>query len=128
MAYAGKWKYHKQENMEKFLLGLGMPAEKAKDMATVDSLVECGKAGDSLFISATVRGETTKQTFKYGEPFKLNVPFLGINEVVTATEEDNKLIIKGTVTETREIQGDMMIITLVKPGIDVVGKRYLKRA
>ncbi|XP_077989330.1 fatty acid-binding protein, intestinal-like [Glandiceps talaboti] len=127
MAYAGTWKFSKQENMDKFLASTGMPADKAKETASTDSTIVCGKDGDMYFIKETIKGKVYESKFKMGVPFKLDVAFLGLNETVTATEEGDKLIVKGSLTETREIQGNTLIITLTKDGIAGNGKRYYNK-
>ncbi|XP_077989336.1 fatty acid-binding protein, intestinal-like [Glandiceps talaboti] len=127
MAYIGTWKYEREENLEQFLLAVGIPADKAKTAATLNSILQCSKAGDTLTIKVSVKGETKEVSFKMGVPFEMDMPHLGVKETVTATEEGGKLVIRGTATESREVTGDTMIVTVTKPGVDIVGKRYLKR-
>ncbi|XP_070543740.1 fatty acid-binding protein 1, liver-like [Ptychodera flava] len=131
MSYEGKWKFEKSENMEKFLLAIGIAADKAKGVDAVESVVENCKMGDTFCIKTTVGSKVKEQKFKMGEPFELELPMIGVKDTVVASASANTLTIKSTtdmaVTETREVKGDTMIVTVSKPGVDVVAKRYLKR-
>ncbi|XP_070543733.1 fatty acid-binding protein, liver-like [Ptychodera flava] len=131
MAFLGSWRFDRSENLTPFMLAVGAPPEVAKAAGTMISFLEYTKDGDSYKVKMeTPRGDM-EYTFRLGIPFDVEVMGSGKKFNVTASVEGNKLVMTGTgpdsVTQTREVDGDTMIITLTKPGVEVVGKRFLVR-
>ncbi|XP_077990605.1 fatty acid-binding protein, liver-like [Glandiceps talaboti] len=134
MAFAGKWTFVKGENMKAFILAAGGKPEIAEMGDNMTTSLECVKDGDYYSVKITgPKGNTFDQRFKPGEQFEESVEMLGGNKRKSVASVDGgKLVIKGvepgTVVETREVNGDEMVLTLSKDGIGMVGKRYFKRA
>ncbi|XP_078000914.1 fatty acid-binding protein, liver-like [Glandiceps talaboti] len=132
MAFAGKWNFVKGENMKEFILAAGGKAEFAEKADTLSTTIDCSKDGDTFSVKIIGPKGTVDQKFKPGEPFEENFEMLGKKRQSVASIDGGKLTIKGveagTVVETREVNGDDMVMTLTKDGVSVVGKRYFKRA
>ncbi|XP_077993700.1 fatty acid-binding protein 2-like [Glandiceps talaboti] len=132
MAFAGKWTFVKGENMKEFILAAGGKAELAEKADNLATTIDCSKDGDTFSVKIIGPNGTVEQKFKPGEPFEENFAALGKQRQSVASIDGGKLTIKGveagTVVETREVNGDDMILSLSKDGVDVVGKRYFKRA
>ncbi|XP_070543737.1 fatty acid-binding protein 2, liver-like [Ptychodera flava] len=131
MAFIGKWKFDRAENMTEFLLAAGAPPEAAQEAGTLSSIVECSKDGSNYTFKTQTDKGSLEHTFQLGSPFELEIPGHGKKFTVVASDEGGKLVFKGTggegITETREIKGNTMIVTVSKPGVSVVGKRILNR-
>ncbi|XP_070543736.1 fatty acid-binding protein 2, liver-like [Ptychodera flava] len=131
MAFIGKWKFDRAENMTEFLLAAGAPPEAAQDAGTLTSMVECSQAGSNYTIKTQTSKGSLDRTFQFGSPFEMEIPGYGQKFTVVASDEGGKLVFKGTggegITETREVKGNTMTITVSKPGVSVVGKRILNR-
>ncbi|XP_006818702.1 uncharacterized protein LOC102805471 [Saccoglossus kowalevskii] len=133
MAFAGKWVFEKNEKMKEFAVAAGAPPEKVDQMIDVPITVECTRDGDYYLMSFTgPKNKTVVQKFKPDEPFTEEIGPFGKTRVAIAKVEGDKMAIRGVkegeAVEKREVIGDEMIFTFVKPGIPFVAKRYLKRA
>ncbi|XP_077989329.1 fatty acid-binding protein-like [Glandiceps talaboti] len=134
MAFSGNWKFVKSDNMDKFLLAAGAPADVAQKAETFVTTLKCSKDGDYFVIAITgPQGNTVEQRFKPGEPFTESVGPIGKERTAVAIIGDDGLVIKGvdegSVAEIRKItpSGDEMITIFSKPDVDEVGKRFFKR-
>ncbi|XP_077985050.1 fatty acid-binding protein, liver-like [Glandiceps talaboti] len=133
MAFAGNWVSYKTENMEKFILAAGGQADRAKNAEVATTKMNFVKDGDTFVVSVTgPKGNTIEQRFKPGQQFTEAYGPIGKERQAIASVEGNRLTIKGvdagTVVVTREVNGDEMVASFSKSGVDVVGKRYFKRA
>ncbi|XP_006817522.1 fatty acid-binding protein 2-like [Saccoglossus kowalevskii] len=133
MSFKGNWKFVKGENVEKFMLAAGAQAEKAKIAENATTTVSCDRNGDNFSIIITgEKGNTIEQKFQPGVPFTETFAVFGKERQAVASVEGNTVTIKGvepgTVVETREVNGDEMVFSMSKPGVDIVAKRYFQRA
>ncbi|XP_070542469.1 fatty acid-binding protein 2, liver-like [Ptychodera flava] len=133
MAFAGNWTVYKSENVEKFMLAAGAPADRAANAEKAVTTLSCKKDGDFFILTSTgPKGNTIEQKFKPGVPFTESFGPIGKERQAIASIEGNKLVIKSAdgsgVTETREVNGDEMVFSISKDGIGEVGRRYLKRS
>ncbi|XP_078001128.1 fatty acid-binding protein 10-A, liver basic-like [Glandiceps talaboti] len=133
MAFAGTWTFVKGENMKEFILASGGKPEVAEIGDTLATTIVCAKDGDYFSVKITgPKGNTVEQKFKPGEPFEENLEIFGKKRQSVASIDGGKLVIKGVeagqAVETREVNGDEMVLSMTKDGVSVVGKRYFKRA
>ncbi|XP_070543735.1 fatty acid-binding protein 2, liver-like [Ptychodera flava] len=129
MAFQGKWNFDRVEKLAEFMKAVGAPAEAANEAASLTGYVEYSQAGSSYTVKTVSSGGTIERTFQFGKPFEMEFPGYGKKAMVVASDEGGKLVFKGDdITETREIKGNAMVVTLTKPGVDIIGKCFLKKA
>ncbi|XP_070543734.1 fatty acid-binding protein Fh15-like [Ptychodera flava] len=128
MAFVGKWNFDREENMKEFLVAAGAPASAASSIGRTRGSVEYSQAGNSCTIKTVSSEGTLERTFQFGKPFEMEIPGYGKKSMVVASNEGGKLVFRGSgadkITETREVQGDTMVVTLTKPGVDIAGKCF----
>ncbi|XP_070542471.1 fatty acid-binding protein Fh15-like [Ptychodera flava] len=128
MAFVGKWNFDRAENMEEFLVAAGAPSDVVSDAVRKRGSVEYSQAGDNCTIKTVSSEGTLERTFQCGKPFEMEIPGYGKKATVVASNEGGKLVFRGSgadkITETREVQGDTMVVTLTKPGVDIAGKCF----
>ncbi|XP_077990583.1 fatty acid-binding protein 2-like [Glandiceps talaboti] len=132
MAFLGTWETSGNENLKEFMLAAGAPPENAEKVSTVKTTVVASRDGDYYVLSATgPKGGTVEFKFIPGQEFTEAFGPLGKARQSIATVEGTTLTIRGvqpgTVVETREVNGDEMVWTLTKPGVDIVGKKFYKK-
>ncbi|XP_070542470.1 fatty acid-binding protein, liver-like [Ptychodera flava] len=132
MAFAGKWNFDRSENVEEFLIAAGAPPDAAKQAISLTGSVEYSKSGDSYLVKTVSSGGTLERTIQFGQPFEMEIPGYGKKATVVGSNEGGKLVFRGSgadkITETREVQGSTMVVTLTKPGVAVAGKSFFSKA
>nr|XP_006814303.1 PREDICTED: fatty acid-binding protein, liver-like [Saccoglossus kowalevskii] len=132
MAFAGKWAFVRNEKMREFATAAGAPEDKVDKMIDVPITVDCKKDGDFYTMTFTGPEKSIVQKFKSDAEFTEEIGPFGKKRQAIAKIDGDKMAIRGVnegeAVEKREVIGDEMIFTFVKPGIPFMAKRYFKRA
>ncbi|XP_023030130.1 fatty acid-binding protein [Leptinotarsa decemlineata] len=128
----GKYTNEKNENLDEYFKGLGVPYIPRKLICSSRPTMEISKNNDEWTISTSTMFRTSSSKFKFGEEYEETMPG-GTIKNVTQMEGDNKLITNsvgpGEVRSSRKYEfiGDECVITYTSDQSPQVAKRYFKR-
>ncbi|KAG5871998.1 hypothetical protein JTB14_030840 [Gonioctena quinquepunctata] len=128
----GKYTNEKNENLDEYFKGLGVPYIPRKIVISSRPTLEISKSNDEWSITTSTLLRTSVSKFKIGEEYEETMPG-GLLKNVTKLEGDNKFITEsvgpGEVRSSRvyEFSNDECVITYTSDQSPQVAKRYFKR-
>ncbi|CAG9817225.1 unnamed protein product [Phaedon cochleariae] len=128
----GKYTNYKNENLDEYFKGLGVPYVPRKMMCASHPSLEISKEENAFVVTVSSLMRTSVSKFKLGEDYEEEMPG-GTLKNITTLEGDNKMITKsvgpGEVKSTREydFKDDECIITYTTDKTPAIAKRYYKK-